>query len=59
VVEGLNERRGKEDMNLNSEMRQNIQRELDFSSMPTGEARKAGGEENESLEAMHAPRKPS
>jgi hypothetical protein len=46
-------------MNLNSEMRQNIQRELDFSSMPTGEARKAGGEENESMEAIHAPRKPS
>jgi hypothetical protein len=46
-------------MNLNSEMRQNIQRELDFSSTPTGEARKAGGEENESLEAMHAPKSPA
>ena len=46
-------------MNLNSEMRQNIQRELDFSSMPTGEARKAGEEENESLEARHAPKSPA
>jgi RNA-directed DNA polymerase len=46
-------------MNLNSEMRQNIQRELDFSSTPTGESRKAGGEENESLEAMHAPKSPA
>ena len=45
-------------MNLNSDMRQNIQRELDFSSTPTGEARKAGGEENESLETMHAPESP-
>jgi RNA-directed DNA polymerase len=46
-------------MNLNSEMRQNIQRELDFSSTPTGEARKAGEEENESLEARHAPKSPA
>jgi RNA-directed DNA polymerase len=46
-------------MNLNSEMRQNIQRELDFSSMPTGEARIAGEEENESLEARHAPKSPA
>jgi RNA-directed DNA polymerase len=46
-------------MNLNSDMRQNIQRELDFSPTPTGESRKAGGEENESLEAMHAPESPS
>jgi RNA-directed DNA polymerase len=46
-------------MNLNSDMRQNIQRELDFSSTPTGEARKAGGEENESLETMHAPESPA
>jgi RNA-directed DNA polymerase len=46
-------------MNLNSDMRQNIQRELDFSPTPTGEARKAGGEENESLEAMHAPESPA
>jgi RNA-directed DNA polymerase len=46
-------------MNLNSDMRQNIQRELDFSPTPTGEARKAGGEENESLETMHAPESPA
>ena len=46
-------------MILNSEMRQNIQRELDFSSTPTGEARKAGEEENESLEARHAPESPA
>ena len=46
-------------MNLNSEMRQNIQRELDFSSTPTGESRKAGEEENESLEARHAPKSPA
>jgi RNA-directed DNA polymerase len=46
-------------MNLNSDMRQNIQRELDFSPTPTGEARKAGGEENESLEAMHVPESPA
>jgi RNA-directed DNA polymerase len=46
-------------MNLNSDMRQNIQRELDFSPTPTGETRKAGGGENESLEAMHAPESPA
>jgi len=46
-------------MNLNSDMRQNIQRELDFSSTPTGEARNAEGEENESLETMHAPESPA
>jgi RNA-directed DNA polymerase len=46
-------------MNLNSDMRQNIQRNLDFSSAPTGEARKAGGEGNESLGAMNAPESPA
>ena len=46
-------------MNLNSDMRQNIQRNLDFSSVPTGEARKAGREENESLGAMNAPESPA
>jgi RNA-directed DNA polymerase len=46
-------------MNLNSDMRQNIQKELDFSSTPTGETRKAGGEENESLKAKHAPESPA
>jgi RNA-directed DNA polymerase len=46
-------------MSLNSDMRQNIQSELDFSSAPTGEARKARGEEDESLEAMNAPESPA
>jgi RNA-directed DNA polymerase len=46
-------------MNLNSDMRQNIQRKLDFSSAPTGEARKAEGKENESLGAMHTPESPA
>jgi RNA-directed DNA polymerase len=46
-------------MSLNSDMRQNIQRKLDFSSAPTGEARKAGREENESLAAMNAPESPA
>jgi RNA-directed DNA polymerase len=59
VVEGPNERRSKSDMSLNSDMRQNIQSELDFSSAPTGEARKAGREENESLGAMNAPESPA
>jgi RNA-directed DNA polymerase len=35
-------------MNLRSDMRQNIQTELDFSSAPVGEAREAGREETES-----------
>src|SRR5271169_76499 len=35
-------------MNLRSDMWQNIQTELDFSSMPAGEAREAGREETES-----------
>jgi RNA-directed DNA polymerase len=46
-------------MNLNSEMRQNIQKELDFPSTPTGEARKVGGKENESPETMHIPESPA
>jgi RNA-directed DNA polymerase len=46
-------------MSLNSDMRQNIQRKLDFSSTPTGEARKAGREGNESLGAMNAPESPA
>ena len=46
-------------MNLNSDKRQNIQRELDFSSAPTGETREAGGKENESLRAIHAPESPA
>jgi RNA-directed DNA polymerase len=46
-------------MSLNSDLRQNLQRNLDFSSAPTGEARKAGGEENESLGARNAPESPA
>jgi RNA-directed DNA polymerase len=39
-------------MNLRNEKRQNIQMELDFSFMPTGEAREAGREETESVQTM-------
>ena len=46
-------------MNLHSDKRQNIQRELDFSSAPTGETCEAGGRENESLGAIHAPESPA
>jgi RNA-directed DNA polymerase len=46
-------------MSFNSDMRQNIQGKLDFSSTPTGETRKAGGEENESLVATNAPESPA
>jgi hypothetical protein len=45
-------------MNLRSDKRQNIQKELDFSSSPAGEAREVGREEPESLSAVHE-RKPS
>jgi RNA-directed DNA polymerase len=46
-------------MNLRSDMRQNIQIELDFSSVPAGEAREAGGEETESLSTMNDPESPA
>src|SRR6202022_4144383 len=46
-------------MNLRSDQRQNIQIELDFSSAPTSEARKAGREETESLSTAHAPESPA
>ena len=39
-------------MSLKDDKQQNIQMELDFSSAPTGEARKAGREETESSGAM-------
>src|SRR5712691_6636388 len=45
-------------MNLRSDMRQNIQTELDFSSTPTGEAREAGSEETESLPVVNDPQSP-
>jgi RNA-directed DNA polymerase len=40
-------------MNLRSDRRQNVQGELDFSSAPMGEARQAGREGVESLQAVH------
>jgi RNA-directed DNA polymerase len=46
-------------MNLESDMQQNIQMELDFSSSPVGEAREAGREEMESPAAVHAPESPA
>jgi RNA-directed DNA polymerase len=46
-------------MSLNNDMRQNIQGNLDFSSSPTGEARKGGREGSESLRAMSAPESPA
>src|ERR1700726_5023897 len=46
-------------MNLRSDMRQNVQGELDFSSAPMGEARQAGREEAESLQAVHASESPA
>src|SRR5437899_12836963 len=46
-------------MNLESDMQQNIQRELDFSSRSAGEAREAGREETESLAATHGPQSPA
>jgi RNA-directed DNA polymerase len=46
-------------MNLGSEMQQNIQTELDFSSMPAGEAREAGREETESLSTVNDPESPA
>jgi hypothetical protein len=46
-------------MSLNNDMRQNIQSNLDFSSLPTGEARMAGREGSESLRTMSAPESPA
>jgi hypothetical protein len=46
-------------MNLRSDKRQNIQIELDFSSRPMGEARKAGREETESLSAVNDTESPA
>src|SRR5712692_4333784 len=46
-------------MNLRSDKRQNVQGELDFSSLPAGEAREARREETESPSAMHAPESPA
>src|ERR1700719_2563115 len=46
-------------MNLRSDMRQNLQGELDFSSAPMGEARQAGREGAESLQAVHVIESPA
>jgi len=46
-------------MSLGSDMQQNIQTELDFSSTPAGEAREAGGEETELLPATNEPESPA
>src|SRR5437870_2667147 len=46
-------------MDLKRDKRQNIQKELDCSSEPTGEARQAGREETESRQAMHEPESPA
>jgi RNA-directed DNA polymerase len=46
-------------MDLRSEMQQNIQIGLDFSSRPAGEAREAGREETESLSTAHDPQSPA
>lgn len=46
-------------MHLGSDMRQNVQLELDFSSAPMGEARKAGREEIESRPVMHGRESPA
>jgi RNA-directed DNA polymerase len=46
-------------MSLKSEMQQNIQTELNFSSTPAGEAREAGREETESLSMVNDPESPA
>src|SRR6266851_5726308 len=46
-------------MDLRSDMRQNVQGQLDFSSPPAGEAREAGREGAESFPAVHGPESPA
>jgi RNA-directed DNA polymerase len=46
-------------MDLKSDKRQHIQLELDFSSLPAGEARTTGREETESLLAAHGAENPA
>ena len=46
-------------MNLKDDQQQNIQIELDFSVIPTGEAREAGREGTESFPAVHGPESPA
>src|ERR1700678_3734349 len=46
-------------MSPGSDMQQNIQTELNFSSTPAGEAREAGREETESLSMVNDPESPA
>ena len=46
-------------MNLDGDKRLNIQLRLDFSSVPTGEARQAGREDIESPSVMNEPERPA
>src|SRR5260370_33727647 len=46
-------------MNLESDKRLNIQLRLDFSSVPTGEARQAGRGDIESLPVANEPERPA
>src|ERR1700678_3016883 len=46
-------------MSPGSDMQQNIQTDLNFSSTPAGEAREAGREETESLPTTHDPESPA
>ena len=46
-------------MNLESDKRLKFQVSLDFSSVPTGEARQAGWEDIESLSVMSEPERPA
>jgi RNA-directed DNA polymerase len=59
VAEGPNENRGNQGMNLKSDKRQNIQLELDFSSLRAGEACGTGREEIESLSTAHDTESPA
>ena len=46
-------------MHLEGDKRLNLQLRLDFSSVPTGEARQAGREDIESLSVVHEPERPA
>ena len=46
-------------MNLASDKRLNFQLRLDFSSVPTGEARQVGREDIELLSAVNEPERPA
>jgi RNA-directed DNA polymerase len=46
-------------MSLRSDVQQNIQTKLNFSTMPAGEAREAGREETESLSTTNYPQSPA